>query len=126
MFHTRKHISPPNEKSDDKELKEHETFEEKLNNFTPEEYMMVGHLDQERHTEFISNILFYIGGFVVKKLLKLLTCQACRNSLVSNCPYPTATNTSDHNYCGTQSMRYTKVDAGGIECSSTYCQIFRF
>ena len=48
---------------------------------------------------------------MVKKLLKLFTCQACRNSLVSNCTYPTATNTSDHNYCGIQSMRYTKVAA---------------
>lgn len=106
IFHTRKH-----EKHVDEKEKEQEKFEENLNNFTPEECVIVGNLDKERHTEFISNILFYIGGFVVSKLLKLLTCKACKQSLVSNCPFPTATNTSDHNYCGIQSMRYAKTAA---------------
>ena len=106
IFHTRKH-----EKHVDKKEKEQEKFEENLNNFTPEECVIVVNLDKERHTEFISNILFYIGGFVVSKLLKLLTCKACKQSLVSNCPFPTAANTSDHNYCGIQSMRYAKIAA---------------
>ena len=86
IFHARKHSSPLIDMSIDKEVEK--------NNFTPEIRMMVGHLDQRSHTEFISNVLFYIGGSIVSKLVKLLTCPACRNSLVSSCPASPAK--SDH------------------------------
>ena len=67
----------------------------------------------ERHSEFVSNILFYTyrDGFVVSKLLKLFIYKGCKESLVSSCPFPTATNISDHNYCGIQSMRYAEISA---------------
>ena len=51
IFHTRKH-----EKHVDKKEKEQEKFEENLNNFTPEECVIVGNLDKERHTEFIQSM----------------------------------------------------------------------
>ena len=101
IFHARKHSSPLIDMSIDKEVEK--------NNFTPEIRMMVGHLDQRSHTEFISNVLFYIGGFIVSKLVKLLTCPACRNSLVSSCPASPAK--SDHDYCGVKSVRYDEVAA---------------
>ena len=48
---------------------------------------------------------FIFGGFIVKKLVKQLTCTACRNSLVSYCP---SSAKSDHDYCG---VRYNEVAA---------------
>jgi hypothetical protein len=71
--------------------------------------MMVEHLDEGGHTEFIENILFYIGGFIVSKLLKLLTCSACQMS--------------DGDYCGVNSddsaSAFTHfVNRGGLQIPS--------
>ena len=99
IFHTRKYTSPLCEPSDDNG-KDNQVNKQATTSFTLQERMMVEHLDEGGHTEFIENILFYIGGFIVSKLLKLLTCSACRNSLVSSCPVP---QMSDHDYCGVKS-----------------------
>jgi hypothetical protein len=45
---------------------------------TADENFMYEQLQQNSHSDFISNILFYIGGFIVSKLVKKLTCQACK------------------------------------------------
>ena len=71
---------------------------------SPDEHMMISHLD-DNHSEFISNILFYIGGFVVSKLVKVITCSSCLNSL--NSCSPPVTNW-DHDYCGSI-IRYDEV-----------------
>ena len=67
VFHTRKH-SP---QLSDAEKRDATTF-------TQEENMMVENLDVEGPSEFVENILFYISGFIVSKLVKLLTCSVCR------------------------------------------------
>ena len=48
-----------------------------------EEQLMVELLDQKGHSDFTANILFYIAGYIVSKLVKLLTCPDCITSLTS-------------------------------------------
>jgi hypothetical protein len=48
-----------------------------------EEQPMVELLDQKGHSNFTANILFYIAGYIVSKLVKLLTCPDCITSLTS-------------------------------------------
>ena len=71
---------------------------------TPQEQLMISQLDNN-HSEFISNILFYISGFIVSKLVKLITCSSCLNSLISCSPSVTKW---DHDYCGSVA-RYDEV-----------------
>ena len=51
---------------------------------------------------FLSNILFYISGFVGSKLVKKISCSSCKKCLLSqfNPASP------DHDYC---SMKYSEV-----------------
>ena len=74
IFHTWKHSSP-----------QIDTYgKDESNKFLnePEVNIMVGHLSQRSQTEFISNVLFYVGGFIVSKLVQQLTCRARRNSII--------------------------------------------
>lgn len=122
IFHARKHTSPLSEPEGNLENNQ-VNKQVTTTTFTPQERIMVEHLDEDGHTEFVENILFYIGGFIVSKLLKLLTCSACRNSLVSNCPAPS--QISDHDYCGVKSNSDNSASAfthfvnrGGLEIPS--------
>ena len=53
-------------------------------------------------SEFLSNVLFYIGGFVVSKLLDKLTCLSCKKCLLSQF----TSTVPDHDYCA---MNYSDV-----------------
>ena len=57
-----------------------------------EENFMFEHLYQNMHSDFISNILFYIGGYIVKKLIKKVTCEECEKCLIGSIFQ------SDHDY----------------------------
>jgi len=48
-------------------------------------------LDSNINNELKNNILYYIAGYIVTKLLKLLKCVSCANSLIQV--------TTEHNYC---------------------------
>ncbi len=53
---------------------------------------MMINLQRNSHTEFIKNVLFYIAGFVVSRLVKKMSCQSCNSCLIgslshSNHPY---------------------------------------
>ena len=43
---------------------------------------MCEHLNEEKHSEFSSNVLFYIAGYIVSKLIKAIACSACKKSLL--------------------------------------------
>lgn len=86
IFHMKKHKAPLSEGMD--ETTQGQDDEE------AEENLMFEHLDQNIHSDFISNILFYIGGFIVKKLTTKLTCEKCKKCLVGSILQ------SDHDYCG--------------------------
>ena len=92
IFHKRKHKSPLSEVSTQDGRDECTNAMEES-----EERLMFEHLNQNTHSDFISNILFYIGGFIVSKLIKKLTCQACKDSLLGS---SIATVETDHDYCG--------------------------
>jgi hypothetical protein len=64
---------------------------------------MIELLDQKGHSDFTANILFYIAGYIVSKLLKLLTCPDCITSLTSQ----PSTN-PDQDCCG---VRYNSAAA---------------
>ena len=61
LFHTTKHKTPPSG--------------DEVKNATDESEMlsMLDHLDNEGHIEFMSNVLFYLAGYVVSKLLDKVT-----------------------------------------------------
>ena len=89
-----------------------------------EESLMFEHLDRGIHSDFISNILFYIGGFIVSKLVKKLTCQACIDCLVGSINRAE----SDHDYCGQSAYNEVStaaaftlfVNNGGLRIPSKY------
>ncbi len=88
FFHKRKHKTPLLDKDAEKE---------------DEEQPMVELLDQKGHSDFTANILFYIAGYIVSKLVKLLTCADCITSLTSQ----PSTN-CDQDCCG---VRYNSAAA---------------
>lgn len=53
-------------------------------------------------SEFLSNVLFYISGFIVSKLLNKLTCPSCKRCLLSQF----TTTVPEHDYCA---MNYCDV-----------------
>ena len=117
LFHTRKHKTDTNEDSKqatvphqatDQEDKEMNTMLQRLN---------------EGHSEFISNVLYYIAGYIVSKLIDNLSCSKCKKSLLS---LPRETSVDDHDYTATRyneagkaSAFTTFVNQGGLQIPST-------
>ena len=78
VFCKRKHTTPLSKLSEGNFEDNQVNKQDATTTFTPQERMMAEHLDEAGHTEFIENILFYIGGYIVSKLLlKSLTYSAC-------------------------------------------------
>ena len=88
FFHSTKHKAP---------LSEAATTDDELQ-ITLEEKFLCTQLIASETSEFVSNILFYIGGYLVSKLVNKLTCLSCKNCLVSQFHGPTP----DHGYCATK------------------------
>ncbi len=93
FFHTRKHKAP---------LKEYSSSNSNQYSSTLEEDYLSKQLNAPITSEFLSNILFYISGFIVSKLVHKLSCASCGNCLLSH--FTPAT--PDHDYC---SMKYSEV-----------------
>ena len=55
----------------------------------------------------MENILFYISGFMVTKLITLISCTACRSSLISS----PSTQSVDHDYCGMKTTQHSDNSA---------------
>ncbi|CAB4019173.1 Hypothetical predicted protein [Paramuricea clavata] len=91
FFHKRKHKTPLLDKDAEEEEEE------------DEEQPMVELLDQKAHSDFTANILFCVSGYIVSKLVKLLTCPDCITSLTSQ----PSTN-PDQDCCG---VRYNSAAA---------------
>ena len=92
IFHKRKHRSPLVEETPEND-----------SGFTPEEQLLVEQLEERGHSEFMENILFYISGYIVTKLITLISCTACRSSLISS----TSTQSLDHDYCGMKTTQHS-------------------
>ena len=94
FFHSTKHKAP---------LSEAATADDELQ-ITLEEKFLCTQLNAYETSEFVSNILFYIGGYLVSKLVNKLTCLSCKNCLISQFHGPTP----DHDYCAT---RYSEISS---------------
>ena len=131
IFHTRKHQTKPSrEQTKNKEDSSNSSEENDIN-------LMCEHLAFQEHSEFIQNVLFYISGYIVAKLMDKLSCSECKKCLV---PLPTQLPINGHDYtaslyhdCGRASSFTTFVNKGGLQIPSTsvfrtvqYCEhIFR-
>ena len=73
IFHTRKHRQSTNNNAEQPSL----TKDESSVTFS-----MCEHLSKEGHSEFTKNVLFYIAGYIVSKLIKTEACPACKKSLL--------------------------------------------
>ncbi len=51
----------------------------------------------------MENILSYLSGFIVTKLIKLIACTACSSCLISSPSSPSV----DHDYCGTKTTQHS-------------------
>ena len=65
--------------------------------------------------ELKNNILYYIAGYIVRQMLKMLTCSSCANNISLNM-------NAEHNYC--RSSEYSKFldycNRGGL-CAPSHC-----
>ena len=117
LFHTRKHKTDMNKDSEQATLPDQdpEHTDKEVNT-------MLQHLN-EGHSEFISNVLFYIAGYIVSKLIDNLSCSQCKRCLL---PIPKETSIDDHDYTATRyheagnaSAFTTFVNQGGLQIPST-------
>ena len=76
FFHTRKNSTPLSETANQEDGKEAEQEDERLK-------WLISQVDIHEPTELKANILTYIAGLVVKKLLKKIKCITCIKSLTS-------------------------------------------
>ncbi len=119
IFHTRKH----------KKSTTNEDIEQvsASNNDSSDIFSMCEHLNEVGHSEFTSNVLFYIAGYIVSKLIKTLACAACKKSLL---PLPEQLPANGHDYtstiyheAGKASSFTTFINKGGLQIPST--SVFR-
>ena len=96
IFHKRKHRSPLVEEKPESD-----------SGFTLTEQLLVEQLAERGHSEFMENILFYISGFIVTKLMALIACTACKSCLISS-PLPSSI---DHDYCGVKTAQHSDTPA---------------
>jgi hypothetical protein len=101
LFHTRKHKVPLNNLVEADANTTGKVHSAPQGN-TPEEIMMLKHLNTTTTSEFLANVLFYIGCFIVSKLIQELECPFCKSCLLSCFSPPTP----DHDYCA---MKYNEV-----------------
>ena len=108
VFHSRKHKAPLNAPipADDSQ-QESDCAQQESDDLQQEENMLEENffctqLNTPTTSEFLSNILFYISGFVVSKLVKKISCLSCKNCLLSQFNPPTP----DHDYC---SVKFSEV-----------------
>lgn len=57
---------------------------------------LVSQLELNKNSNYVLNILYYISGFIVAKLMKQVKCSSCIGDLTGTC---TTTTPSEHDYC---------------------------
>lgn len=90
IFRTRKHQSPPLPDKSDPNVEQHHI--NRVNEMT-------ANLDltKSSHSEFVENILEYISGFLITKLLKQVKCSSCINNLTATSSIKQSPQ-ADHDY----------------------------
>ena len=88
IFRTRKHAAPLAEDSNCAKDDDQDTH--RVND------VINDLIKSNQHSEFVDNILEYISGFVVAKLVKKVKCPSCIANLTGSSPKPP--NRSEHDY----------------------------
>ena len=101
FFHARKNTTPLSEMANQEDGKEAEQQDERLKR-------LISQVDFHEPTELKANILTYIAGLVVKKLLKKIKCLTCIQSLTSGY---ICTPNDDHDYHQAQYQRKSHIMA---------------
>ncbi len=68
----------------------------------------------EGQTEITNNCLFYISGFVVRKLLERITCEFCRGALLLSPEDPTGKDVDLLDYLPSQALLTKRKQKGGL------------
>lgn len=118
LFHKQKHN---NQDEPESQTEEASTGQED----SPEMDFMLKNLDQEQHSEFVSNVLYYIAGYIVSKIINKISCPTCKSCLVSISPTD-STMSSQHNCSSAryheagQASAFTHfINNGGLKIPST-------
>ena len=93
FFHTRKHATPLNETQNGPNGREQPA----TMNHNDRLRKLISQVDYHHPSELKSNILSYIAGLVVKKLLRMLKCSVCIESLTAEYHCNTTSN-NEHDY----------------------------
>ena len=106
LFHKRKHNKEAESKPEETTTQQEDS---------PEMDFMLRNLDQEQHSEFVSNVLYYIAGYIISQVINNTSCPSCKSCLVSS---PTDLTTSIQHNCS--SARYHEArKASAFTISST-------
>ena len=114
IFHRRKHSAPLVEENMPTENK----------GFTPSEQNLAQQLEEKEQSEFVENVSHYISGHIVAKLVKSITCTACKKCLMSS-SISSPRQLFDHDYEGSRpdnqrGSAYTQfVNKGRLTMPST-------
>ena len=114
IFHRKKHAAPLVEQN----------APTANNGFTPSEQKLAQQLEEKEHPKCVENVLYYISGHIVAKLVKSITCTACKNCLLSR-SLTSPGQLLDHDYEGSRpdhqsASAYTQfVNKGGLTIPST-------
>lgn len=118
IFHSKKHIP-------DEDQPQHN--EVSISSADTDIDSICAHLNEDGHGEFLSNVLFYIAGYIVSKLNKKLQCTECKKCLLAQ---PTEVPANGHDYsanlyhnAGTAASFTTFINRGGLQIPST--SVFR-
>ena len=114
IFHSKKH------KPDDDQPQHNEISISSANTNIDS---ICAHLNEDGHGEFISNVLFYIAGYIVSKLNKKLQCTECKKCLLA-CPTEVPANGHDYSAnlyhdAGTAASFTSFINRGGLQIPST-------
>ena len=115
LFHKRKHNKEAESKPEETTTQQEDS---------PEMDFMLRNLDQEQHSEFVSNVLYYIAGYIISQVINKTSCPSCKSCLVSS---PTDLTTSIQHNCS--SARYHEarkasafthfINKGGLKIPSS-------
>ena len=105
LFHKQKH------KEDESKKQETTTEQED----STEVNFMFRHLDQEQHSKFVSNVLFYIAGYIISQIINKISCPACKSCLISS---PTDSS-ARHHEAGKAAAFTNFINKGGLKIPSS-------
>ena len=109
IFHKRKHVAPLIEESPPDATNESQSNQAQLSR-------LVSQLELNKQSNYVLNILYYISGLIVAKLMKQVKCSSCIGDLTGTC---TTTTPSEHDYCKQANPGHVSRDSHHFPNSST-------